>query len=117
MAFIGPWEIALIILVVLILFGPKKLPELAKSVGEAVRQYKQATEGVLEEPTKLLSSAKPTVAQEKPAVSKELEEKERKALVEAARKLGIETEGKTIEQISEEIIKRSSEEKESAEKK
>lgn len=116
MAFIGPWEIALIVLVVLILFGPKKLPELAKSVGEAVRQYKLATEGVLEEPTKLLSPAKPTVAQEKPAV-KELEEKERKALVEAARKLGIETEGKTIEQISEEIIKRSSEEKESAEKK
>lgn len=111
MAFIGPWEIALIILVVLILFGPKKLPELAKSVGEAVRQYKRATEGVLEEPTKLLTPEKPAAAREKPAVSKELEEKERKALVEAAKKLGIETEGKTIEQISEEIIKKSEEKK------
>ena len=33
MTFIGPWEIALILAIVLIIFGPKKLPELAKSIG------------------------------------------------------------------------------------
>jgi sec-independent protein translocase protein TatA len=45
MAFIGPWEIALILAIVLIVFGPKKLPELAKSMGDAIRQYKIASEG------------------------------------------------------------------------
>jgi sec-independent protein translocase protein TatA len=106
MTFIGPWEIALILLIVLILFGPKKLPELAKSVGQAVREYKRASEGVMEE----LSSPtiKPSVTQEKPTQNI-VEEKEKKALIEAAKKLGIETEGKTIEQISEEIMKKAEE--------
>jgi sec-independent protein translocase protein TatA len=45
MPFIGPWEIALILAIVLIVFGPKKLPELAKSMGDAIRQYKIASEG------------------------------------------------------------------------
>ena len=45
MPFIGPWEIALILAIVLIIFGPKKLPQLAKSVGDAIRQYKDASEG------------------------------------------------------------------------
>lgn len=91
MAFIGPWEIALIIIVVLIIFGPKKLPELAKSVGNAIRQYKKATEeGFIEEPT-----------EKAPAKD------EKVTLLETAKKLGIETEGKTAEEISEEIIKKS----------
>lgn len=109
MTFIGPWEIALILLIVLILFGPKKLPELAKSVGQAVREYKKASEGVLEELSPA-STAKPLTPQEKPAQNV-IEEREKKALIEAAKKLGIETEGKTIEQISEEIIKKTEENK------
>ena len=90
MAFIGPWEIALIIIVVLIIFGPKKLPELAKGIGSAIRQYRSATEGVLEE--------KPTTTESKD---------DRVTLLETAKKLGIKTEGKTPEEISEEIIKKS----------
>ncbi|MBS7658451.1 MAG: twin-arginine translocase TatA/TatE family subunit [Candidatus Bathyarchaeia archaeon] len=109
MSFIGPWEIALILLIVLILFGPKKLPELAKSVGQAIREYKRASEGVLEELTPG-STAKPLTQQEKTAQGV-VEEKERKALIEAAKKLGIKTEGKTIEQISEEIMKKTEETK------
>jgi sec-independent protein translocase protein TatA len=48
MPFLGPWEIALILAIVLIVFGPKKLPELAKSMGDAIRQYKIASEGGVE---------------------------------------------------------------------
>ena len=31
MALVGPWEVALVLAIVLIIFGPKKLPELAAS--------------------------------------------------------------------------------------
>ena len=46
MAFIGPWEIGLILIVVFILFGPKRLPELAKGIGNAIREYRKASEGL-----------------------------------------------------------------------
>ncbi|MBW2983574.1 twin-arginine translocase TatA/TatE family subunit [Candidatus Woesearchaeota archaeon] len=38
---IGMTEILVILAIVLILFGPKKLPELARSIGKAVREYKK----------------------------------------------------------------------------
>ena len=40
---LGPWEIGLIILVVIILFGGKKLPELARGLGLGLREFKKAT--------------------------------------------------------------------------
>lgn len=40
---ITPWEIALIFLVALLIFGPKKLPELARGLGEAMREFRKAT--------------------------------------------------------------------------
>lgn len=39
---IGTGELILIFAVVLLLFGEKKLPELARSVGNAVREFKKA---------------------------------------------------------------------------
>jgi sec-independent protein translocase protein TatA len=43
---IGPPEIILIILVVLLLFGAKKLPELARGSGRALRIFKAETKGL-----------------------------------------------------------------------
>jgi sec-independent protein translocase protein TatA len=37
----GIWEILIILIVVLLLFGPKRLPELAKSVGQSVREFRR----------------------------------------------------------------------------
>ncbi|MBR5720037.1 MAG: twin-arginine translocase TatA/TatE family subunit [Bacteroidales bacterium] len=39
--FIGGWEIALIVLVVLLLFGGKKIPELMKGLGKGVKSFKE----------------------------------------------------------------------------
>ena len=45
----GGWEIVLILAVVLILFGAKKLPELAKGLGQGIKEFKKATSDVQNE--------------------------------------------------------------------
>ena len=47
--FFGGWEIVLILAVVLILFGAKKLPELAKGLGTGIKEFKKATKEVTDE--------------------------------------------------------------------
>ena len=39
----GPWGIVLIVLVVLLLFGGKKIPELMKGLGKGLKEFKDAT--------------------------------------------------------------------------
>ena len=39
---LGPLEIVLIIVVILLLFGAKKLPELAKGLGQGLKEFKTA---------------------------------------------------------------------------
>ena len=45
----GGWEVVLLLAVVLILFGAKKLPELAKGLGTGIKEFKNATREVTEE--------------------------------------------------------------------
>ncbi len=37
---IGPWQIALVVVVVILLFGGKKIPELMKGIGKGVKEFK-----------------------------------------------------------------------------
>ena len=46
---IGGPEIIVILLIVLVLFGGKKIPELMKGLGKGVKEYKKAMNGVEEE--------------------------------------------------------------------
>ncbi len=39
---IGPWQIVLIVVIVLLLFGGKKIPELMRGLGSGVREFKDA---------------------------------------------------------------------------
>lgn len=39
---LGPWEIGLILIIVLIVFGPGKLPQLGESIGKTIKSFKQA---------------------------------------------------------------------------
>jgi sec-independent protein translocase protein TatA len=43
---LGAWEIALIMLIVLVFFGAKRIPELARGVGRGIREFKDATSEV-----------------------------------------------------------------------
>jgi sec-independent protein translocase protein TatA len=42
---IGPLEIAVVLIIVLIIFGPKRLPELGKSMGHGIREFKSSLSG------------------------------------------------------------------------
>ena len=43
---LGTWEIVAIVLVVLLLFGGKKIPELMKGLGKGVKSFKQGMNGL-----------------------------------------------------------------------
>jgi len=85
-----------VIAVVIFLWGPQKIPELARALGRAKREFDTASKEMTDAVT---TSSAPSTP--RPKTGDEL-------LVETARRLGITTEGKTREQISQEIVARGS---------
>ncbi len=69
---IGWSELLLIFLVVLLIFGAKRIPEIARSLGQAANEFKKAKDGVLEEP----KTAETKPADAKPAEAKPAESKD-----------------------------------------
>ncbi len=97
MAFTDPiqWLIIGVIVVVIFLWGPQKIPELAKALGRARKEFDQATKEVNNAITPASTSTPGPVSLSGDQM-----------LIDTAKKLGLSTEGKTREQISEEIVKR-----------
>ncbi len=56
---IGPTELILILLIVIIIFGARKLPELGKSIGEGIKNFKKSM-NTAEESDKDKADKKPT---------------------------------------------------------
>jgi sec-independent protein translocase protein TatA len=56
---LGGGEIILILALVLILFGAKKLPELAKGLGTGIKEFKKATREVTEEVSNAMDDTQP----------------------------------------------------------
>jgi sec-independent protein translocase protein TatA len=46
---VGPWQIVLIVVIVLLLFGGKKIPELMKGLGQGMKEFKNAVKEKPEE--------------------------------------------------------------------
>jgi len=42
---VGPLELAIVLIIALVVFGPKRLPELGKSVGRGIREFKGSISG------------------------------------------------------------------------
>lgn len=42
---IGPLELAIVLIIALVIFGPKRLPELGKSLGNGLREFKDSVSG------------------------------------------------------------------------
>lgn len=58
---LGPWEIALILVIILIIFGVGKLPQIGGVIGKSIREFKKSSKGEEEEeaeptPTKMAST-------------------------------------------------------------
>lgn len=83
----GTTELILILVVVLLLFGADKLPELAHSLGKSVKEFKKAQTEVENELTK----------PEKPPEDKDTK------IYKLAIEMGIDAKNKTTEQLVEEI--------------
>ena len=43
---VGPWEIILLLLLALLLFGAKRLPEIGRSMGRGMREFKDSVSGM-----------------------------------------------------------------------
>ena len=41
-SWIGPWEIAIVLIIALLVFGPKKLPELGKGLGDGIKGFRES---------------------------------------------------------------------------
>jgi sec-independent protein translocase protein TatA len=58
---IGPLELGIILLVVLLIFGPKRLPDLGRSLGRGMKEFKDSVTG--EEDDKAIEPGESTVTQ------------------------------------------------------
>lgn len=46
---LGPWELIAILAVVLIIFGPGKLPDVGKSLGKTIKEFRNASKETTEQ--------------------------------------------------------------------
>jgi sec-independent protein translocase protein TatA len=47
---VGPWEIIILVVVLLLIFGSRRLPEIGRSVGKGMREFKNSVTGKDEQP-------------------------------------------------------------------
>ena len=66
---IGPLELAVILVVALVVFGPKRLPELGKSMGKGIREFKGSLSMDDNDEIPAGSSTKPTEVVEREVVT------------------------------------------------
>lgn len=109
---LGPWELLLIIVIALILFGPKKIPEIARMLGQAVAEFRKASQVVYEVKDEVESTKKGVESTFKMGdkltarrhTKRKLEEiNYEEKIIELAKKLNIQTENKSLDEIIDEI--------------
>jgi sec-independent protein translocase protein TatA len=63
---IGPLELAIVAIIALIIFGPKRLPELGRSIGDGLREFKSSVSGENRDDEELPQTIDDGVAEEEP---------------------------------------------------
>jgi len=73
---IGPLEIVVVLIIALVVFGPKRLPELGRSLGKGIREFRGSVSGEHDEdeqpapPAGIEAGASETAAPEEPVAHK-----------------------------------------------
>jgi sec-independent protein translocase protein TatA len=62
-------EIGIVLIIALIVFGPKKLPDLGHSLGKGLREFKGSLSGETDEPVAQVTEARPLAAESRPVVA------------------------------------------------
>lgn len=57
---LGPWELLLIFLAILLLFGAKRLPEIAQGMGKGIKEFKKAMKDTTDEIKNSVDDNKPS---------------------------------------------------------
>ncbi len=109
LAFDDPVVWVLIIAAAVFLFGSSKIPQFARSIGQARREFDNGWKGITSETTQTTTSAATNpeattkVSQASAEESSRNTIKQADPLILAARNEGIDTQGKTREQLAEEL--------------
>jgi len=77
---LNPWEMGLIFLIILVIFGPKSLPKIGQSIGRGIREFKDAAQGLTSDlqddtdkkPTPAPTAPSPQVSQSARTVEEDL---------------------------------------------
>jgi len=91
-----------VVAIVFLMYGPKKIPELAKSIGLARKEFNDASKVASGDVPLVAGAPAPAVASA-PSVPGTGD-----TLIDTAKRLGISTEGKTRDEISSEIVSKAS---------
>ena len=99
------WLIIGVVAIVIIMWGPAKIPEFAKALGRAKGEFSKASKEFTDAATTTANAPTTTVtaALSAPVAPVQTLKSKDDVLLETARNLGIETDGKTREQITEEV--------------
>jgi sec-independent protein translocase protein TatA len=66
--FIGVPELVVLAIVLLLIFGPKRLPEIGKSMGKGMREFKDSVSGITGSDEQSVTPAKPELPAAQPSV-------------------------------------------------
>lgn len=70
---LGGGEVVLIVLVILLLFGGKGIPSIAKTLGKGIREFKDATDGIQKDIRESTSALTDQINEKVQEVKKEIE--------------------------------------------
>jgi sec-independent protein translocase protein TatA len=66
----GPWELLILVLIVLLVFGPKRLPEIGRGLGKGMREFKDSVTGKQEKEAKQAALTAASASEQAPETAR-----------------------------------------------